>query len=295
MAYLFGAHTRDAGGIDMAVRRAAAAGMRTMQFFSAKPQFYGDAVTVRAERIERFASAAREVGFDRTTALVHAAYVLNTASPEPDKYARSKAALARELERCTSLGVLGCCFHPGSAGSGEPMQAIERIAEAITHAIESVPGTARVLVENTAGGGKTMGRTAEEVGAILKLVPAKLRGRTGYGLDTCHLYASGHDIAKSRDQTVAIVDAFCDAAGEPPSFFHLNDSEGAMGSNRDRHALLGDGCIGTEPFRWLLADPRCQDVPLVLETPQSEEVIADDDPTPDPNDVRMMRLLEGLI
>ena len=127
---------------------------------------------------------------------------------------------------------------------------------------------------------------------MLAQLPASLRPRAGYGLDTCHLFASGHDITASAQALLGIVDRFCDATGEAPSFFHLNDSEGALGSNRDRHALLGEGAIGLDAFRWLLQDPRSNEVPLILETPHAGLELADDDDTPDPFDVRMLRLLE---
>jgi endonuclease IV len=132
------------------------------------------------------------------------------------------------------------------------------------------------------------------VAAILARVPAGLRKRTGYGLDTCHLFASGFDIAGSAAQLASVLDAFEEAAGEPPAFFHLNDSEGALGSNRDRHALLGKGAIGAEPFRWLLADRRSRGVPLILETPEVNVDVANDDPSPDPWDAEMFALLEKL-
>ncbi len=292
--HFFGSHTSADGGIHMAVRRAANAGMRALQVFSAKPQFYGDRVTVRAERAARFARAVDEVGFDRRMILVHAAYVINVASPEPDKYARSRDGLARELERTTTLGVPGFCFHPGSAGASDPVGAIERIAEAVTHAIETVPGSARVLIENTAGAGRTMGRTAEEVARMMSLVPSHLRPRTGYGLDTCHLFASGHDITTSAQALSDVLDRFTETVGGAPAFFHLNDSEGELGSNRDRHVLIGEGRIGAEPFRWLLSDARSRGVPLILETPQVRSQVADDDESPDENDVRMLRVLREM-
>lgn len=278
----------------MAVRRTAKAGMRAMQLFSAMPQYYGDKVSVKKERAERFIATVQEVGLDPRFIIVHAAYVLNTASPEPDKFERAKAGLAKELERTTALGVMGFCFHPGSAGSSDPDGAISRVADAITHALESHSGAARVLIENTAGAGRTMGRTADEVGAMLARVSAPVRARAGYGLDTCHLFASGHDITASPDALRGVIDRFCDATGEAPSFFHLNDSEGSLGSNKDRHALLGEGAIGIQPFRWLLEDPRSQGIPLVLETPHAGDEIAESDETPDPLDVRMVRLLEEL-
>jgi deoxyribonuclease-4 len=278
----------------MAVRRAAKGGMRAAQVFSAMPQFYNDRNPVKPERAERFRNTVRETGLDPARILVHAPYVLNTASPEPDKYVRARDGLAKELERTTSLGVFGFCFHPGSAGSSDPQGAIERVAAAIVHAIETVPGPSRVLIENTAGAGRTMGRTADEIARMLAQVPAAMRPRTGYGLDTCHLFASGHDIARTPQAIGDVLSRFVDVIGEAPSFFHLNDSEGELGSNRDRHALVGEGRIGTEAFRHLLADPRTQDIPLIFETPQSIAEPADDDDSPDEYDVRMRQLLESL-
>jgi len=220
--------------------------------------------------------------------------VLNTASNDEEKWKRARDGLAKELERSTALGVGQICFHPGAATGGDRASAAKRVAKAITHALETVKGKTRVLIENTAGAGLTMGRTPEEIGMMLEDVPASLRARTGYGLDTCHLFAAGHDITVSRAAFSKILDEFEEAAGAPPSFFHLNDSEGALGSNKDRHVLIGDGGIGKDPFGWLLADKRAKKVPLILETPQANFEIADDDPTPDPYDVKMMKLLRGM-
>jgi deoxyribonuclease-4 len=129
---------------------------------------------------------------------VHAAYVLNTATEDETKSARARAGLTKELERSTALGVGGVCFHPGAAIAGDRQAAARRVASAITEALDRVDSDTRVLVENTAGAGTTIGRTAEEVGCILEAVPQRLRTRTGYGLDTCHLFSSGHDITKSE-------------------------------------------------------------------------------------------------
>ena len=160
--------------------------------------------------------------------------------------------------------------------------------------MRAVKSDTRLLVENTAGAGRTMGRTAVEVGEILSHVPKSLRARTGYGLDTCHLFCSGYDIRRSRAAFKSILDEFEEATGEPPSFFHLNDSASELGSNRDRHVLIGEGEIGKDPFKWLLADARSAGIPLVLETPQQNYDVADDDDSPDPYDVRMMKLLSSL-
>ena len=294
MEHYFGAHTIDTGGIHMAVRRAGNADMRAMQLFTAIPKYYGDKVSIRPERVTRFKEALATTRIAPERVVVHAAYVLNVATPDETKWSRARDGLAKELERSTALGGGAVCFHPGAATDDDRAAAAERIAAAMVHALERTAGTTRLLVENTAGAGRTMARTAEEVGSILAHVPTRLRARTGYGLDTCHLFASGYDLRASKAEVTRVLDAFEASTGETPGFFHLNDSEGALGSNKDRHILIGDGAIGAEAFGWLLADRRTRGVPLILETPQLNLEIAEDDDTPDPYDVQMMELLGRL-
>jgi deoxyribonuclease-4 len=294
MTCFIGAHTVANGGIHMAATRAGNARMTALQIFTAPPQYYGDKATMKAERVQRFRAALGQTGISPGNVVVHAAYVLNTCTEDETKSFRARAGLRKELERSTALGVGSVCFHPGAATSGDRGAAADRVALAISEALDAIAGTTRLLVENTAGAGMTFGRTAAEVGAILQAVPARLRGRTGYGLDTCHLFASGHDITRSAGDLERVLDQFEQATGSPPSFFHLNDSEGALGSNKDRHVLVGDGKIGQAPFGWLLKDRRAADIPLILETPQQNYDIADDDPSPDPYDVRMMELLTSM-
>jgi deoxyribonuclease IV len=295
LEHFIGAHTSNNGGIDMAVRRAAAADMTALQVFTTIPKFYGDRASIRPERVERFRSALAETRIRSEHVLVHAAYVLGVATADDHKWQRSAAGLRKEMERSTAIGAGAVCFHSGSADDDDPHAAARRIARAMTEALRAVPGDTRLLVENTAGGGRTMARSAEEVGEILAYLPDDVRERAGYGLDTCHLYASGYDIGESRHALSAILDAFQDAAGGPPRFFHLNDSEGELGSNRDRHALIGEGAIGEQAFRWLLHDRRSAGIPLILETPTARPDVADDDPSPDPNEVRMVRLLRSMM
>ena len=291
MTRFVGAHTIDNGGIHMAVLRAGNAGMTALQVFTAIPRFYGDKSTIKPERVARFKTALAKTKIEPANVVVHAAYVLSVATPDDEKWERASAGLTKELERSSALGVGSVCFHPGSAGTGDRATSAKRIARAIVKALESIESGTRLLVENTAGAGKTMGKTAQEVGEILSHVPKSLRARTGYGLDTCHLFSSGYDITRSKQAFTAVLDEFESQAGEPPSFFHLNDSEGELGSNRDRHVLIGDGLIGKEPFEWLMQDSRSKGVPLILETPQQNYDIADDDDSPDPYDVKMMKLL----
>jgi deoxyribonuclease-4 len=292
--HYFGAHTIDNGGIHMAARRAGAAGMRALQLFTAVPKYYGDKSSIKPERVERFRASLGETGIDPKFVMAHAAYVLNTATPDEEKSSRARAGLAKELERSTALGIGSICFHPGAATDDDREAAAARVAIAIVHAISHVPhGTTRVLVENTAGAGRTFAKTAAEVGAILRHVPAELRARTGYGLDTCHLFASGYDL-REPGAVSRVLDEFQAATGEAPGFLHLNDSEGTLGSNKDRHKLIGEGEIGAGAFKQLLADERSRGIPLILETPQENFEIADEDPTADPFDVRMMALLREL-
>ena len=291
MPKLLGAHTIENGGIHMAVRRAANAGMTAMQLFTAIPKFYGDKSSIKPERVARFKAALAESQIKPQSVIVHAAYVLSVATPDDEKWARASGGLTKELERSSALGVGQVCFHQGSAGPSEPSASAKRIARAIIVALETIDSPTRLLIENTAGAGRTMGRTAEEIGWMLSEVPKPLRPRTGYGLDTCHLFCSGYDITKSKKDLSAILDEFEKKTGEPPSFFHLNDSATELGSNRDRHVLIGDGYIGVEPFHWLMSDRRTNGVPLVLETPQKNYEIAADDDSPDEYDVKMMRLL----
>lgn len=294
MSHYFGAHTIDNGGLHMAIRRAGASGMRAVQVFTTIPKFYGDKSSIKPDRVARFRAALDESKIDPRFIIAHAAYVLNTATPEEEKYARACAGLAKELERSTATGIGVICFHPGAAMDDNREAAAERVAKAIVGALESQPkSTTRILVENTAGAGRTFAKTAAEVGSILRHVPAALRSRTGYGLDTCHLYASGYDLRANDDAVARILDEFEEETGEAPGFFHLNDSEGALGSNKDRHMLIGDGQIGVEPFRRLFLDRRSREIPLVLETPQLNTEIADDDVTPDPYDMQMMALLDS--
>jgi deoxyribonuclease-4 len=266
--------------------------MRALQIFTAIPKYYGDKVSIKAERVERFRAALAETKIEPKFVVAHAAYVLNTATPEEEKSTRARGGLAKELERSTALGIGAICFHPGAATDDDREAAAERVAAAIVHALDQVPrGATRVLVENTAGAGRTFAKTAAEVGAILRHVPKSLRARTGYGLDTCHLFASGYDLRASDDAVSNILDEFEKETGEPPGFIHLNDSEGALGSNKDRHVLIGDGQIGVDPFRRLFADKRSHGIPLILETPQMNAEITDDDASPDPYDVQMIALL----
>ena len=175
---IIGTHPVDNGGIDMAVRRSANAGMKAVQIFTAIPKYYGDKVSIRPERVERFKTALKETGIEAKNVMAHAAYVLNTATPEDDKWSRARGGLMKELERSTMLGLGSICFHPGAATDGDRDAAAKRVATAITDALEAHPGsTTRVLIENTAGAGRTFAKTPDEIAAVLSVVATHLPGR----------------------------------------------------------------------------------------------------------------------
>lgn len=293
---LLGSHCSGAGGVAMAARRAGNGGMQALQIFTAPPKYYGDRIGMKADRVAAWKEALAVAGIPARNVIVHAAYVLNCATPDDVKWERAALGLARELERSTALGVGGVCFHPGAATDGDRERALARVSEAMVGALAAVPdGGTRLLIENTAGAGTTVGRTPEEIAIMLKGIPSADRHRVGYGLDTCHLFASGFPIGESRERLTGVLDAFEEATGEVPAFFHLNDSEGACGSNRDRHKRIGEGLIGVEAFSWLLQDRRAAGVPLILETPQEREKVADDDDSPDAWDTETIALLKSLV
>ena len=186
-------------------------------------------------------------------------------------------------------------FHPGSAVHGDRAVSAQRSGKGITQARTTVESRTRLLVENTAGAGKTMGKTAQEVSDILAAVPKSLRGRTGPGRLPPPLITPGQQTTPAKKACHAVLYEFEKATGEPPSLFNLNGSEGELGSNRDRHVLIGDGRIGVPPFGWLMHDRRSDGIPLILETPQQNYEPADDDNSPDPYDLKMMKLLEGWV
>jgi hypothetical protein len=156
----------------MAARRAGKAGMQALQIYRAIPKFYNDKVGVKPDRVARFHEALAEAGIEARHVIVHAAYVLNCATPDEEKWSRAAAGLAKEFERSTALGVGGVCFHPGAATSGDRHEACARVAEAMRRALAAVPEShTRLLIENTAGAGTTVGRTPDEVALMLSGIP----------------------------------------------------------------------------------------------------------------------------
>ncbi|MGH7577919.1 MAG: deoxyribonuclease IV [Longimicrobiales bacterium] len=255
-----------AGGVCTAPARAAAIGAAWTQIFTKTPQQWFDPVFGDEER-DGYRAACAEHGIVGTT--VHACYLLNCASPSPDLYERSATGLAAELARCESIGADHLVVHAGSATDGDRRAGLQRKAEAIVRSLRTGQGRTRILIENTPGTRNLLGRDFAEltsiIGAIHDAAP-DLAPFVGVCLDTCHLFAGGHDIVRDYDGVMANLERTI--GRDRVLCWHLNDSAADLGSAIDRHAHIGEGKIGLDGFRHLMRDPRWLDVPMMIETPK---------------------------
>lgn len=271
MADLLGAHMSIAGGLDRALLRGRDVGCSVVQIFL-KNQLQWTAKPYTAEEIRRFKAAWRESGLRAVFA--HATYLINLAAPAATEWKRAVAAFQDELERAEALGLPFVIIHPGSHRGTGLEAGIRRIAKALDELVARTRGyRVGVLLENTAGGGATIGRSFEELAAILGAVRSP--ERIGICLDTCHLFAAGYDI-RSRDGYRATMARCRRLVGlRRVRAIHLNDAKQPLGSGLDRHEKIGRGHLGREAFRWLLNDRRFARVPMALETPKEPEPRAD--------------------
>ncbi|HTM05225.1 MAG TPA: deoxyribonuclease IV [Vicinamibacterales bacterium] len=257
-----GAHMSVAGGVSNAVERARLHGCEALQIFAknasqwkGKPLDPADVATFR-RRVE-------EAGIGPVVS--HASYLINLATTVPALREQSTAAFIDELDRADTLGLLGVVIHPGTCTAGTEADALRLIAESIRTALAARPErTTKVLLEHTAGQGRTVGHCFEHLAAILEHLDGS--PRIGVCLDTCHLLASGYDISTPAgyDETFARFDRLVGL--DRLEVFHGNDSKKPCGSRVDRHEHIGEGYVGRETFRRLLHDPRFADLPLLIET-----------------------------
>lgn len=285
-----GAHMSVAGGVSKAVQRARLHGCEALQIFTknanqwkAKPL---DPVEVRAFRAAVDVSGLRPV-------VSHASYLINMATTAPVLREQSTAAFADELDRADALGLHGVVIHPGTCTAGSEDDALLLIAESIRTALKARPRRrTMVLLEHTAGQGRTVGHRFEHLATILEHLDGS--PRVGVCLDTCHLLASGYDIS-SEDGYRSTFDAFDHIVGlDRLEVFHGNDSKKPCGSRVDRHEHIGDGCLGVEPFRRLLRDPRFADLPMLIETAKSRGSERPNQIVTDPYDERNLDTLRRL-
>jgi deoxyribonuclease-4 len=257
---LLGAHEGIAGGVSKAFARAEADGADCLQIFTRNARGWA-AKPLDDGEVDAFRSEARRTG---KPVAAHSSYLINVASTDAVVRKKSWEALADELGRCERLGIPALIFHPGS--HEDETEGVRLVGEAMTRALEGVPGKARLLLENTAGQGTSLGWRFEQLAAMREAVPARLRRRVGVCVDTCHLFSAGYDIA-SDDGYQATVDALDAAVGlSNVRAFHLNDSKRPLGCRVDRHEHIGEGTLGLRPFRLLVNDPRFAEVPGFVET-----------------------------
>jgi deoxyribonuclease IV len=216
----------------------------------------------RDEDVNAFAEAMAASPIDAL--LIHAVYLLNCASEDPDIRAKSLTSLTHSLRVGQRIGACGVVLHPGSAKTGNVQAAIARAGETIGEALAESEGCPLHL-ENTAGAGGTLGRSIEELAELLEAGGAG--ERLGVCLDSCHLFASGYDIRSSAgmDELVSRISQKIGLARV--GSLHLNDSQTPLGSNRDRHANIGEGELGPEGCAAFLSAPAFAELPCVLETP----------------------------
>jgi deoxyribonuclease IV len=258
---LIGAHVSPAGGLSKAIDRGVERGCTAIQIFNQSPRMWRP-TAYADEDFAAFREAMAQSPIDAV--LIHAVYLLNCASEDPDIRSKTLASLTHSLLVGAAIGASGVVLHPGSAKTGDAKAAVSRAGETIREAI-SESEECPLHLENTAGAGGTLGRSIDELATLLEAAGAG--ERLGVCLDSCHLFASGYDI-----RSVAGVDGLISEISEKIGIsrvgsLHLNDSQTPLGSNRDRHSNLGAGELGEEGCAAFLSAPAFAALPCVLETP----------------------------
>lgn len=287
---LFGTHASVAGGLPLAVDRAAALGCDSLQLFTRNPNRWQapalDELTVREFRLRLARSGL--------PAFSHASYLVNLASDVEALLVQSTIALADEIDRASRLGLSGVVLHPGTrCGSDSDEDALDRIAACLRVLLDASRGGAMVLLEHTAGQGASVGHAFAHLRGII----ARLDGtpRVGVCLDTCHLLAAGYDIASPEGYRRTFAEFGRIVGFDRLRAFHVNDSRKPCGSRVDRHAHIGEGFVGLEAFGRLVRDRRFRRMPMILETekhPVRRTSSVEPDPLDEMNLARLRALLE---
>lgn len=262
----FGTHASASGGVHKALQRTVDVGATSCQIFS-KNERQWIAKPLDPGVVEAFHAERERTGI--TQMVIHDSYLINLASPKDDIHQKSIAAFTDELERAQTLAIDYLVTHPG-AHTGSGFEAgITKFAESLNRIFDTLADNQTVVcLETTAGQGTTLGRTFEEIAAIIDGVEDK--SRVGVCFDTCHTFAAGYDL-QSYDSTVKVFDEFDRVIGlNYLRVLHLNDSKQPFGSNKDRHDHIGKGLIGLEAFRAIVNDPRLSGLPGILETEKND-------------------------
>ncbi|MEE8452292.1 MAG: deoxyribonuclease IV, partial [Thermoguttaceae bacterium] len=268
----------------LAVERAKSCGCDCVQLFT-KNNNQWRAKAITPVQAELFRNALKQSGIAHPIA--HDSYLINLASPDRNLWRRSIRALAEELRRADALGIPYVVAHPGAYTTGTESGGLRRISRALDEVHARVGHVeARCLLETTAGQGTSIGWRFEHLATILDGV--KDPNRLGICFDTCHVFAAGYSMRTKKAYNATMRELGATVGLKQIKVFHLNDSRRELGSRVDRHAPIGCGEMGLEPFRFLLNDRRFRKVPMVLETPKGQEDGID-------CDVINLRTLRGLI
>jgi len=277
---LIGAHVSNAGGLDRAVERGVERGCEAIQIFNQSPRMWRPTAYTEDD----YAEFRTALGGSRIAAvLIHAVYLINCATTDAEMRKKSLASLTQSLRVGEGIGALGVVLHPGSAKQGDVPKAIKRAGKVIKEALAETD-RCHLHLEDTAGAGGTLGRSFDE---LAELLDASGGGkRLGVCLDSCHLFASGYDVRTTKSLG-EVLDEFDRAVGlERLGSVHVNDSMVALGSNRDRHAIMGEGELGDKGCAVFLSEPRFEKLPGVLETGR-------DHGAPAAEDVALAKKLRG--
>jgi deoxyribonuclease-4 len=263
---LLGAHFSIAGGLHKALLTASEYGCPVVQLFTKNANTWKER-SLTGEDIAKFDRVKECCGIRFICS--HAGYLINLASPDRGKLAKSIEALRQELIRSSQLGIPYVIVHPGAhMGMGED-EGLRRVAEGINAVFQKTPRAfSSLLLETTAGQGTNLGHTFEHLAAISAMVAPE--ARVGFCLDTCHVFGAGYDLRtkKAYDKTMA---AFERTLGlERLRVIHVNDAKKGLGSRVDRHEHIGQGTIGMNAFRFIMNDPRLKTIPKILETPKGK-------------------------
>ena len=277
---LIGAHVSQAGGLVHAVERGVERGCESIQIFNQSPRMWRPTAYSEDDFAE-FRDALEDSPIEAV--LIHAVYLLNCATEDRDMRDKTLASLIQSLRVGAGIGAAGVVLHPGSAKQGDVNKAIKRAGKVIKEALAETD-RCPLHLEDTAGAGGTLGRSFEELAELLDAAGGGKR--LGVCLDSCHLFASGYAV-RTPNTPAEVIDEFDRAVGlERLGSLHANDSAVALGSNRDRHAIMGEGELGEKGCAVFLSEPRFEQLPGVLETGR-------DHGGPAPEDVALAKKLRS--
>lgn len=268
MAKYIGAHVSSSGGVENAPLNAAAIGANGFALFT-KNQRQWVSPPLSERSIQLFKERCIEYGFVPDSILPHDSYLINLGHPTEEGLEKSRAAFLDEMIRCEQLGLNRLNFHPGSHLNQISIdESLARVSESINIALDKTRGVCAVI-ENTAGQGSNLGHKFEEIAQIIDKVEDK--SRVGVCLDTCHMFAAGYDLNSSSLFSPSPFDEFEKIIGfKYLRGMHLNDAKKPLASRVDRHDSLGTGEIGIDIFKMILSDDRFDNIPLILETPNTD-------------------------